>query len=183
MILHKKVHRAKPIATMFAAIALTFGTGASAEESADLRYTVAVISDAAQGRLILKERYETAIEKLEPLNPYGLRGFNTANNLCVAYIKVGDKTNAKQACQLAVERIQHVIDFTPAAKHGRNPDQDYGRLLAIALSNLGVTYVINADHELARAAFTAAIDTEADAREPFINLARLDQQIESEGSV
>lgn len=176
MIFHKGAIKATRTAAMFAAAMLAASANAVADDAEELRYTVAVVSDAAQGRAILKESYQSAIEKLEQSNLSGIRGFNAANNLCVAYLKVGEKDAATESCQIAVARIEKIIATRPAARKRSYYDDYYATLLAMALSNLGVTYAANDDHELARDAFAAAIDTDSGASAPAVNMARLDKE-------
>ena len=152
--------------------ALLLSAGPASADQADSRLTVAFISDAAQASAIVRKQYDRAIEKLEDAPSKGLRGFYAANNLCVAYLKVGDAEQAQVACDTAVQRIEYLLDKSRYALRYAT-DGDYQRLRAIALSNRGVVNFVNDKPELARADFESAIQTEAGIREPQINLARL----------
>ena len=87
----------------------------AAAEQDSPRLTVAFISDAAQGRIITREQYDRAIERLEDTGTDGIRGFYAANNLCVSYLKVGEAEKAQLACDTAVMRIQRLMKKTHSA--------------------------------------------------------------------
>ena len=152
--------------------ALLLSAGPASADQADSRLTVAFISDAAQADAIVRKQYDRAIDKLEDASTKGICGFYAANNLCVAYLKVGDAEQAQIACDTAVQRIEYLLEKSRYAMR-HSTDGDYQRLLAVALSNRGVVNFVNDKPELARADFESAIQTEAGIREPQINLARL----------
>jgi len=139
------------------------------------RLTVTFISDAAQGTSINRENYDRAVAKLEDVDRSGIQGFFIANNLCVSYLKVGEADKAQKSCEQAVDHIQ---DELINNRHVRTSDivfGEYQKFLAIALSNRGVTYVVNEKPEQARADFAAAIEIQSGLRQPKINLARLEE--------
>ena len=152
--------------------ALLLSAGPASADQADSRLTVAFISDAAQASAIVRKQYDRAIEKLEDAPSKGLRGFYAANNLCVAYLKVGDAEQAQIACDTAVKRIQYLVENSRYGLRYTTAG-DYQRLLAVALSNRGVVNFVNDKPELAREDFESAIETEAGIRQPQINLARM----------
>ncbi len=157
------------------AAALSLIAVPAAAEQDSPRLTVAFISDAAQGRSITRKQYDRAIEKLEDTGTEGIRGFYAANNLCVSYLKAGNAEKAQAACDTAVTRIQHLMKRTPSVAKNRMLDDDYSRLLAVALSNRGVINFINDKPDLARDDFEAAIETGSYIREAQTNLARLSE--------
>ncbi len=134
--------------------------------------TIAFISNAAQANAIVRKQYDQAIEKLEGASTRGVRGFYAANNLCVAYLKVGDAERAQVACDTAVERIEYLLENSHYGLRYAS-DDEYQRLLAIALSNRGVVNFVNDKPEVARDDFESAIEAETGIRQPQINLARL----------
>jgi len=158
------------ICSVAAALSLIAVPAAADQESPKL--TVAFISDAAQGRKIDNQQYDSAIAELEDSKLYGIRGFYAANNLCVSYLKVGDAAQAEIACNAAVERMESLQQDSRVARD-RFLASDYQRLYAIALSNRGVINYINDKPEMARDDFEAAIESDADVREAQLNLARL----------
>ena len=152
--------------------ALLLSAGPASADQADSRLTVAFISDAAQANAIVRKQYDRAIDKLEDAPSRGIRGFYAANNLCVAYLKVGAAEQAQIACDTAVERIQHLVENSRYALRYTTAG-DYQRLLAIALSNRGVVNFMNDKPELARNDFESAIETKSGISQPQINLARM----------
>ena len=139
------------------------------------RLTVTFISDEAQGTSIDRENYDRAVDKLEDVERSGIQGFFIANNLCVSYLKVGEADKAQKSCELAVDHIQKELEENRHVRADDTAFGEYQKYLAIALSNRGVTYVINEKPEQARADFAAAIEIRAGLRQPKINLARLEE--------
>ena len=154
-----------------AAIALALGAGSAAAEEAT-SYHVAAIKDSAYGRLILKDDFGAAIDKLEDRDRKGIDGFYTATNLCVAFIKTGELERAESSCSLAVDEIEKVLAnelrYDSAAELNA-----IRKFHALALSNRGVAYAVNGDHDLAQADFEAADEIESRLKEPALNLALL----------
>ncbi len=151
-------------------IALVFGAGTAAAGEAE-SYRLAAIKDTAYGSLILREQFDTAIERLERRERKGIYGFYTATNLCVAYLKTASLENAAESCALAVDTIEDVMadrsrgDADPALYSVR-------RFLALALSNRGVMHAVSGRDAEAQADFEAARAIESRLKEPSINLAR-----------
>ena len=174
MIARNKPTHARHIAGSCLAILLSFGSLNAAAATDEPYYTVGVISDAAKGRTILAEKYDWAITRLEAKDASGINGFYVANNLCVAYLKSGQFESAALACDTAVTRMKILLD----SRHGRyaaaSEGHPFRRYLALALSNRGVALVMNGTPKLARDDFAAALELHPQAREPEINLARLE---------
>ena len=169
-----KRRNAKRLAGSALALAATLACGSAPAHPENSPYTVGVIVDAAKGRTILAEKYESAISKLQEKETAGLEAFFVANNLCVAYLKTGDPEKAVESCNTAVNTIESYFE-TPRARFGDSGKTiTYRRYLAIALSNRGVVLVMNGSTEQAREDFLAALELRSDAREPEMNLARLD---------
>ncbi len=151
-------------------MALVLGAGSAAAGEVE-SYRVAAIKDSAYGNLIMREEFDTAIERLERRDRKGLPGFYTATNLCVAYIKTASLESAQASCALAVDTIEAVvagrsrIDSESELKPVR-------RYLALALSNRGVLHAVSGRDAEAQADFEAAREIESRLEEPSINLAR-----------
>lgn len=151
-------------------IALVLGAASAAAGEAE-SYRVAAIKDAAYGNLIMREKFDTAIERLERRDRKGIYGFYTATNLCVAYIKTGSLENAEASCTLAVDSIEALL----AARARVDIDSELHsvrRYVALALSNRGVMHAVSGRNTEAQSDFEAARDIETRLAEPSINLAR-----------
>ena len=85
---------AKSLAVVCSTVVLAFGTSTAGAETEALTYRLSVIQDAAYGRMILADDFESAIDRLEDRSRRGIPGFFAATNLCVAYIKTGDLEHA-----------------------------------------------------------------------------------------
>lgn len=153
---------------------LVLGTApATAEETG---YSVKAISDAAYGRYILAGEYEAAINELEQADAEGLEAFYVANNLCVAYLKTGELSEAKESCDTAIEEIETVLETRESSRllYPMSPSHRRG-FLAIALANRGVVQAMDGNDELARADFIAAMGVRSRLDQPESNLAHLTQ--------
>lgn len=159
--------------TIVTAAMLASFAGTAAADS-DPRLTVTFISDEAQGKIIDRQEYNRAVDKLENVDTGGIYGFFVANNLCISYLKVGDAKKAEQSCELAVERIQDELESNRHTRRHSSTGKEYEKFLAIALSNRGVTYVVNNKPDAARADFDAAIEIRSGLRQARTNLARLE---------
>ena len=160
------IKHALPLAAaLFAFTAIPAGA-----DELDPKLTVAFITDAAHGATIRKQNYELAARKLEDARGRGINEFYIANNLCVAYLKLGELTKAQKTCDAAVE---HIEKLAGSASRNSSYARDYERLLAIALSNRGVVHVVSDKPEKARVDFNAAIESSAEIQQAKINLARL----------
>ncbi len=151
-------------------ITLVLGAGTAAAGEAE-SYRLAAIKDTAYGSLILREQFDTAIERLERRDRKGIHGFYTATNLCVAYVKTASLENAAASCALAVDTIEGVLAARSRADTA--PElHSVRRFLALALSNRGVMHAVSGRDAEAQADFEAARDIESRLKEPSINLAR-----------
>lgn len=168
-----KIPKCKSIVGFGAAIVLSISAADVMAEDAGTAYTVAVISDAAHGSKVLAKRYEAAISRLERANLRGIDAFYAATNLCVAYLKVGDYTDAVTTCDVAVSRITDAIESDVDALRHTRAGKAYRTFLAIALSNRGVAHAVNGATDLARKDFNAALKARSRTREATNNLARL----------
>lgn len=151
-------------------IALILGAGTAAAGEVE-SYRVAAIKDTAYGNLIMREEFDSAIERLESRKRTGINGFYMATNLCVAYIKTAALENAAASCALAVDSIEAVLaDRTNVD----TPTElmSVRRFHALALSNRGVMHAVSGRDAEAQADFEAARDIETRLKEPSINLAR-----------
>lgn len=153
-----------------AAALLAIAAGPADADELDPRLTVTFITDAPAGEAIGKEQYDLAVRKLENTNGRGINDFYIANNLCVSYLKVGEAAKARDACEVAVARIK---DIVKTSRSSSALTSTYQTMLAIALSNRGVVYIVNDMPGLARSDFEAAIDIRTGLAQPKINLARL----------
>ncbi len=164
----------KAVMTTCALASLVLGaTAANADES---QFTVAVIQDAAHGRTILAEDYQSAIDALQTVDAEGLEAFYVANNLCVAYLKTGELAKAKQSCDDAVLAIEAVLEArgTGTSLHAGSLAQRRS-FLAVALTNRGVVRASDGESDMARADFRAAIEVRSRTERPETNLAHLTQ--------
>ena len=166
---HKVRHVART-AILCSAAVLALGTGQAVAED-DTNYQVAAIKDAAYGHLIIKEKFGTAIDRLEDRDRRGIDGFYAATNLCVAYIKTGELSLADTSCNMAVEKIETVLHAQ--ARNETATESGIKRLFALALSNRGVAYAFSGRPAMAQADFKAAEELESRIKEPAINLAKL----------
>ena len=140
------------------------------------RLTMTFISSEAQGKAIDRADYEQAVEQLEDTTKTGLAGFFVANNLCVSYLKIGAADKAQASCEQAVASIENQLqEMQERRRAWRKEDaaDTYTKYLAIALSNRGVTYLVNDQPDAARADFNAAIEVRSNLRQAHTNLARL----------
>lgn len=145
-------------------------------QSNDLRYTMTVIRDAAQGSSVVKGDYEKAVARITgrrvALNPFA--GFT---NLCVAYAKIGKIDEADDACDTALAIVRD-----PNWEHRSGVMTGYGertrrKYLALALSNRGVLHAIRGDESAAEQSFGEAIKLDQRNTAPRVNLARLEAGI------
>ena len=150
--------------------------GQSDGQSNDLRYTMTVIRDAAQGANVVKGDYEKAVARITgrrvALNPFA--GFT---NLCVAYAKIGKIDEADDACDTALAIVRD-----PNWEHRSGVMTGYGertrrKYLALALSNRGVLHAIRGDESAAEQSFDEAIKLDQRNTAPRVNLARLEAGI------
>ena len=174
MITEMKRRNAKRLAGSALVLAAALASGNASAHPEHPAYTVGVIIDAAKGRTILAEKYESAISKLQQKEVAGLEAFFVANNLCVAYLKSGRSEKAAATCDTAVSTMESYIESPRARSDNSVESIAYRRYLAIALSNRGVALVMNGSTTRAREDFLAALELRPDAREPEMNLARLD---------
>ena len=150
--------------------------GRSNGQSNDLRYTMTVIRDAAQGATVVQGDYEKAVARITgrrvALNPFA--GFT---NLCVAYAKIGKIDEADDACDTALAIVRD-----PNWEHRSGVMTGYGertrrKYLALALSNRGVLHAIRGDESAAEQSFDEAIKLDQRNTAPRVNLARLEAGI------
>jgi hypothetical protein len=158
-----------------ASILATLIAGPVLAENQQPRLTVAFVTDAAQGKAIAQERYAGAVSKLERSEAGGLAAFYVANNLCVSYLKIGATDKARAACDRAIDGILELQANSRGSRTDRTVEKSYQRLLAMALSNRGVVFVVDDMPEQARHDFNAAIKIQSGIRQPKINLARLEE--------
>lgn len=168
-----KLVRKKTLLRSLTILIAAASTNAAAEDTAEPKYTVSAISDAAYGAKILAGDYEAAVGKIRQSSSVSMRTFYAANNLCVAYVQLRDFANAGTACDSAVAVMRKILDTTRkhAPSHAANR-----KFLAIAMSNRGVFRAINGDEELARKDFSDAIELEARIAAPATNMARLTRE-------
>lgn len=152
---------------------LVFAAPGQADET---NYSVSVIRDAAHGQLVLEGEYEAAIQNLGESEAVGLEAFYASTNLCVAYLKTGKVTMAKESCDAAVAEIESALQiretsyglFTATSRQRR-------AFLAIALTNRGVVQAMAGQESLAEADFLAAIDIRSRLNQPERNLEHFTQ--------
>jgi len=166
---------AKSLAVVCPTVALAFGAATASAETEALTYRLSAIQDAAYGRMILADDYESAIDRLEDRSRRGISGFFAATNLCVAYIKTGDLDNAETSCATAVEEITALADARSPGYGEASDSMSVRRFIAMALSNRGVARALNGRYELAAEDFEKAIGVKSRLAEPAINLARLER--------
>ena len=160
----------KPALGFAAAILSVLLSQASFAQTDYSAFRMMAITNASQGKLVVKGRYETAIRRLEA-RVSARDTFELHNNLCVAYTKTSEMENAMQSCDAAVDAAG------VNAKRTRHNDsffrQRHLRDAAIALSNRGVLRAVTGDKQGARADFERSLALFDELKEPRINLAYL----------
>lgn len=144
-------------------------TTANADE---LAYTMTTIIDIAYGEQVAAGKYEKAIENLTATDNRS-NAFFIATNLCVAYTKVGDFTQATIACDAAVEKASEMGSDRRSQISKRFRLRAQKSYLATSLTNRGVLHAVMGNVDLAHQDFIDALDTDSGAKVAKINLARL----------
>lgn len=162
-------------ASLLAAAAALFITAPSQADNESPRYTMTAIVDSSFGRAVTSGRYQQAIEKITARQARTRETFESQNNLCVAYTKVGDLDSASVACDQAVAEMRKRTERKSPTRRGQyaefsRSDRVY---LAVALTNRGVLHAVNGDLENARRDFAEAAGIDVDISQPQINLSRL----------
>lgn len=162
-------------ASLFAAAAALFIAAPLQADDEDPRYTMTAIIDSSFGQAVTSGRYQQAIEKITAQRAGTRETFESQNNLCVAYTKVGDFDNASLACNLAVEKMRKRTERKRTTRRGQyaefsRADRVY---LAVALTNRGVLHAVNGDLDDAQRDFTEASEIKVDVWQPQVNLSRL----------
>ena len=162
-------------ASLLAAAAALFIAAPSQADDEDPRYTMTAIIDASFGHVVTSGRYQQAIEKITARQARARETFESQNNLCVAYTKVGELDNASVACDQAVAEIRKRSERKSSTRRGRYADFSRSDrvYLAIALTNCGVLHAVNGDLDDARRDFTEAAGIDVDIPQPQVNLSRL----------
>ena len=147
------------------------GTSAMAD-GADPKFTMTTIIDSDHGRVVAAGDYEQAIEKIAALDNANNEFFNNIN-LCVAYTKTNNLSDAVIACNSAVDQASEMTidrrsDWSEAAQ-----ERVISKYRAMALSNRGVLHAVLGDIKLAREDFMEALDAKTHTRVVKVNLARL----------
>ena len=168
---------ARSLAVVCSTVVLAFGASTANAETEALTYRLSAIQDAAYGRMILADDFESAIDRLEDRSRRGIPGFFAATNLCVAYIKTGDLELAETSCAAAVEEITALVEARNPGYGEATDSMAVRRFMAMALSNRGVARALKGQHDLAAADFEKAIDIKSRLAEPAINLARLERVV------
>ncbi len=145
-------------------------------QSNDLRYTMTVIRDVAQGASVVKGDYEKAVARITgrrvTLNP-----FAEFTNLCVAYAKIGKIDEADDACDTALAIVRDPDWERRSGVMTGYGEQMRRKYLALALSNRGVLHAIRGDESAAEQSFDEAIKLDQRNTAPRVNLARLEAGI------
>lgn len=136
---------------------------ASADEAAAAPFTMAVLTDEAYGARVMSGKYEKAIERLTRGGARSNSRFAEQNNLCVAFAKTTDLTNALAACEAAVAKVKERERLANNRPKRSFTARAYRSDLAIALSNYGVLLAVQGAIDEARASFEAAIALDAEA--------------------
>lgn len=147
-----------------------------AHEDVSEPFTMAVITDTALGDRVQSGRYEQAISKLTGSRIHSFDKFARQNNLCVAYAKTVDLTNAVAACDAAIAKVREREELAHKRPRRSHAARAYRSDLAIALSNRGVLLAVQGDIDEAKEAFEAAIELKSGiSRIAARNLERLMQ--------
>ena len=173
----QKFSRSNAILTSVLGLAAFGFAGTATAETDASHYTVAVISDAAQGRKVLQGQYEHAIDSIRSPRRGAYARYYAANNLCVAYVMTRNVEAAATACENAITTMATMVkkqDNKPTLSGHAKAQRKF---LAIALSNRGVLNAINGDEDLARADFKKALELGTRIEAPAINMARLSKQL------
>ena len=135
-------------------------------------YTMTTIIDAAYGEQVVAGQYEKAIENLTATNNRS-EAFFKANNLCVAYTKIGNFDDAAIVCDAAIEAAKELGVERRGQIAKRFQAKTKRSYLAISLTNRGVLHAVMGEVELAHQDFTDALSLDEDTKVAKINLARL----------
>jgi tetratricopeptide (TPR) repeat protein len=139
------------------------GATASADEDAAAPFTMTVLTDEAYGAHVKSGKYEHAIAKLKQMDGRAINRFAEQNNLCVAYAKTTDLTNAVAACEAAIAEVKERETRASNRPKYSQVARAYRSDLAIALSNHGVLLAVQGAIDEARATFEAAMELKAGA--------------------
>lgn len=139
-------------------------------------FEMTVVSDEAYGREVMAGELDVAIKRIETSNKRRTDDFFAHNNLCVAYTKNGQFSDAEKACDAAIaktrsERQLRASDYSQVDR----------RYAAMALSNRGVLRALMGEKQRAAEDFSAAVDLKARIGAPRRNLEYL--QTRADGAV
>lgn len=132
-------------------------------------YVMTVIADEAEGQKMIAGDYAEAIAGITTPKGRQRSSFSVSNNLCVAYTKTNDLSNAEEACANAL-RVSRVIFNVWYESPRKRRDH------AVALSNRGVIRAITGDVDGARSDFEQARKLNDSLAAAAENLARLQRQ-------
>ena len=154
---------------------LASGTASLAHSELE-NFEMTVVTDAAFGHKVMDGELDAAIKSIEASHSRPSSEFFAQNNLCVAYTKSGQFSDAEMACDAAISktlsgRQLKLAENGPAER----------RYAAIALSNRGVLHALMGDEGRAAADFTAAVKLRARLGAPKRNLEFL--QARADGAV
>lgn len=155
--------------TLLPAVMLLGGTSALAGGAGT--YELVVQAESNQGKRLVRGLYDSA-ESAAARTPANT--FEALNNRCVMHIVAREFTEARAACDRAVERIdldrlgmgypRYPVDYRPLAEERK----------AMALINRGVLRALTADAEGARDDFERAVELGPHIAAGEANLARLE---------
>lgn len=145
---------------------------AIADEEKANPFAMTVLIDQAQGSRIVNGAYPRAIERLTK-NSKSLTRHENLNNLCVAYAKTRQISEALESCDAAIDILQTKIERFSGKTSRDDIRQVLQSDLSIALSNRGVLFAVAGDHGRAREYFEAAMDLPVNRSSARQNLQRL----------
>ncbi len=135
--------------SLLVASTLLVATGAQATETAQTPMVLTAYSNGAGGESLLRGQYTEALREIQSYRPLIMIAASAkATNLCVAYAVTKQLTEAKTACDAALEQAKYdrlsASRFTSSMSH----ENAY---VAIAYANRAVVHMLSKDEASARA--------------------------------
>ena len=163
-------------------VAAIHSSPASAHDSEETPFAMAVIKNDAFGSKVTSGKYEQAISRITRNGRRTPTSFAAQVNLCVAYVKTKSIDKAKSACDAAIAEAKEHESRVANFSRKRSPEAlAYRTDLALALSNRGVLMAATGNYDVAERDFRTAIELETSLT-AFVanNLERLDNERSSE---
>ena len=171
---HTNVNTKALMAAAIVNVAFLCGSNALHAGEQKKVYTLTAIEDESFGEEVVAGNYDTAIEGILSSRKAHPLGFEAQTNLCVAYTRSGDFTQAGRSCDAALAALERRI--RRASGPGYAPFQlrrVKEKYLAVALSNRGVLRALSGKPDLARQDFIRAAGLRYGLDVADANLAKL----------